>query len=58
MLSGPFDDQILQALIDEALSRGGRDNITGVVVDVGETSDGLNAVRTSEELPITRGPVR
>ena len=39
ILSGPFDDQILQALIDEALSRGGRDNITGVVVDVGETSD-------------------
>ena len=36
MLSGPFNDQILQALIDEALNRGGRDNITGIVVDVGE----------------------
>lgn len=38
MLSGPFDDRVLQALIDEALNRGGRDNITGVVVDVGEPS--------------------
>ena len=38
MLSGPFNDQILQALIDEALNRGGRDNITGIVVDVGEQS--------------------
>ena len=36
MLSGPFDDQILQTLMDEALDRGGRDNITGIVVDVGE----------------------
>ena len=36
MLSGPLNDQILQALIDEALNRGGRDNITGIVVDVGE----------------------
>ena len=36
MLSGPFNDQILQALIDEALNRGGRDNITGIVVEVGE----------------------
>ena len=36
MLSGPFNDQILQALIDEALNRGGRDNITGIVVAVGE----------------------
>ncbi len=36
MLSGPFDDQILKALIDEALNQGGKDNITGVVVDVGE----------------------
>ena len=36
MLSGPFNDQILQSLIDEALNRGGRDNITGIVVDVGE----------------------
>ena len=35
-LSGQFDDQILQALIDEALNQGGKDNITGVVVDVGE----------------------
>ena len=35
MLSGPFNDQILQALIDEALNLGGRDNITGIVVDVG-----------------------
>ena len=36
MLIGPFDGQILQALIDESLYRGGRDNITGIVVDVGE----------------------
>ena len=36
MLSGPFNDHMLQALIDEALDRGGRDNITGIVVDVGE----------------------
>ena len=36
ILSGPFSDQILQGLIDEALNRGGRDNITGIVVDVGE----------------------
>ena len=35
-LSGPCVDQILQALIDEALNQGGKDNITGVVVDVGE----------------------
>ena len=39
MLSGPFSDQILQALIDEALNRGGRDNITGVVVDVRENPE-------------------
>ena len=36
MLGGPFNDHMLQALIDEALNRGGRDNITGIVVDVGE----------------------
>ena len=35
-LSGQFDDQILEMLIDEALNQGGKDNITGVVVDVGE----------------------
>ena len=35
-LSGQFDDQILEALIDEALNQGGTDNITGVVVNVGE----------------------
>ena len=40
MLSGPFNDHMLQALIDEALNRGGRDNITGIVVDVGEQSAG------------------
>jgi len=34
-LSGPFDGQILKRLIDEALNQGGKDNITGVVVDVG-----------------------
>jgi protein phosphatase len=39
MMNGPFDDQILQALIDEALIRGGRDNVTGVVVDVDERFD-------------------
>ena len=36
VLLGPFDGQILKALIDEALIRGGRDNVTGIVVDVGE----------------------
>ena len=35
-LIGPFDGQILKALIDEALNRGGKDNVTGIVVDVGE----------------------
>ena len=35
-LSGPFDGQILKRLIDEALNQGGKDNITGVVVDVGK----------------------
>jgi protein phosphatase len=36
MLSGPCNQHSLQALIEEALDRGGRDNITGIVVDVGE----------------------
>ena len=36
ILSGPFNNHMPQALIDEALNRGGRDNITGIVVDVGE----------------------
>ena len=36
MLSGPFDDQILKAFIDEALNLGGKDNMTGIIVDVGE----------------------
>ena len=36
MLSGPFNYWILEALIGEALNRGGKDNITGIVVDVGE----------------------
>ena len=35
-LSDPCVDQILQALIDEALNQGGKDNITGIVIDVGE----------------------
>jgi serine/threonine protein phosphatase PrpC len=39
MMNRPFDDQILQALIDEALNRGGRDNVTGVIVDVEERFD-------------------
>ena len=39
MMNGPFDDKILQALIDEALDLGGRDNVTGVIVDVGEQFD-------------------
>ena len=34
MLGVPFGEQILTALFDEALQRGGRDNITGIVVDV------------------------
>ena len=34
MLAVPFGEHILTALIDEALQRGGRDNITGIVVDV------------------------
>ena len=36
MLSGPCNQHSLQALIEGALDRGGRDNITGIVVDVGE----------------------
>ena len=34
MLGVPFGEHILTALFDEALQRGGRDNITGIVVDV------------------------
>ena len=34
MLGEPFSEHILADLIDEALRRGGRDNITGIVVDV------------------------
>jgi serine/threonine protein phosphatase PrpC len=34
MLGVPFGEQILTALFDKALQRGGRDNITGIVVDV------------------------
>jgi serine/threonine protein phosphatase PrpC len=36
ILSGPCNEHSLQALIEGALDRGGRDNITGIVVDVGE----------------------
>ena len=36
VLGAPFDERILSNLIDEALQRGGKDNITGIVVDVGE----------------------
>ena len=34
MLGASFSEHILTALIEEALQRGGRDNITGIVVDV------------------------
>jgi len=34
MLGESFSEHILTALIEEALQRGGRDNITGIVVDV------------------------
>ena len=34
MLGVPFGEHILTALFDEALQKGGRDNITGIVVDV------------------------
>ena len=34
MLGVPFGERILTALFDEALQKGGRDNITGIVVDV------------------------
>ena len=34
MLGGSFSEHILSALIEEALQKGGRDNITGIVVDV------------------------
>ena len=34
MLGVAFSEHILADLIDEALRRGGRDNITGIVVDV------------------------
>ena len=35
MLDRPCNEHSLKALIDQALERGGRDNITGIVVDVG-----------------------
>jgi serine/threonine protein phosphatase PrpC len=34
MLGVPFGEHMLTALFDEALQRGGRDNITGIVVEV------------------------
>ena len=34
MLGVPFSEHMLADLIEEALRRGGRDNITGIVVDV------------------------
>ena len=34
MLGVPFGEHVLTALFDEALQRGGRDNITGIVVEV------------------------
>ena len=34
ILGESFSERILNALIEEALNRGGRDNITGIVVDV------------------------
>ena len=36
MLGAAFDSAIMTSFIDEALQRGGRDNITGIVVDVGD----------------------
>ena len=36
MLRAAFDAAIMTSFIDEALQRGGRDNITGIVVDVGD----------------------
>ena len=34
ILGASFSEHIITALIEEALQRGGRDNITGIVVDV------------------------
>tara|TARA_Y100001933_G_C18553655_1_gene378398 strand:- start:176 stop:385 length:210 start_codon:yes stop_codon:yes gene_type:complete len=34
MLGVPFGEHILTALFDEALQKGGSDNITGIIVDV------------------------
>ena len=34
MLGMPFGEHILTAMFDEALQKGGRDNITGIVIDV------------------------
>ena len=34
MLGVAFSEHLLADLIDEALRRGGRDNITGIVIDV------------------------
>ena len=39
ILGTPFGERTLTNLIDEALQRGGKDNITGIVVDVGEYFD-------------------
>ena len=41
VLGTPFDDRILTNLIDEALERGGKDNITGIIVDVLENTAGV-----------------
>ena len=56
MMNGPFDDQILQALIDEALDLGGRDNVTGVIVDVGEQFDEAEAYSRGRDGLFVRGP--